>query len=65
MVASNRRHLTEPTVFLGFLQTANEIGVDLPQPWQLGWVNPKEWASDTGLIEMILKRAGTFARFRA
>jgi len=29
-----------------------EVGVDLLEPWPLGWVNAKEGASDTGFSEL-------------
>ena len=35
---------------LGLLEPVGEIGMDLLQTRQLGRVNPKEWASDTGIF---------------
>jgi hypothetical protein len=50
----DRGDLAEPALFLGLAEPVDEVGVDGLQPWHLGWVNPKQWASDTGLTEMIL-----------
>jgi len=36
----DRGDLPEPALVLGFLETVGQVGVDLLQPWHLGWVNP-------------------------
>jgi hypothetical protein len=51
----DRGDLAEPAVFLGLLETANEVGADLFQPWYLSRVGAKQRAADAGLTEMILE----------
>jgi hypothetical protein len=38
----DRGDLAEPALFPGLLEPAAEVGVDLPQPEHLGWVDPEE-----------------------
>jgi hypothetical protein len=50
----DRGDLAEPALLLCLLEPVAQVGVDLFQPLLLGWVDPEEGASDTGLTEMIL-----------
>ena len=36
-----RGDLAKPALLLGLLKSAGEVGLDVLQPRQLGWVNPK------------------------
>ena len=37
----DRGDLAHPTLFFGFLQPLDEVGVDCFQPWHLSWVDPQ------------------------
>jgi hypothetical protein len=37
----DRGDLAHPTLLSGFNEPVGEIGVNLLQPWQLGWIYPK------------------------
>ncbi|MCW2917647.1 MAG: hypothetical protein JWN52_5715 [Actinomycetia bacterium] len=45
----DRGDLAQPALLFGLLEPVAQVGVDLLQPWHLGGVDPKEWASDAGL----------------
>jgi hypothetical protein len=55
----DRGDLAQPALLLCLREPVDKVGVDLLQPRQLGWINPKEWASDARIF--VLARGSVVA----